>query len=369
MVRREDTVVAPMPSFDKQGGRTGQSSWDRVGRVDTVEQTNPNARAVPEAPSRQRVPAGQQPQPKVPYVQTPAYPYAPPQPQATQPQQRSPGSAPHEQPQAQAQAQAQGKILVLFACRGGAGATTLAVNVAATLARRGKKVCIVDLDLQLGDVFVALDLEPNTSLAALAREADTIDAAAFRRRLQHHHSGVFALTQVGRIDDVDDTLAERMPTLLATLSSHFDVVVVDGVRDFGDHSLAALDMADRIALVLTQDVPAVRRASRVCAIFRKLGYSDRKIQIVLNRQVQKNTVSEPEIERALGLPIGARVRNDYARMRAALDEGALLHDVARGSGVERDVYSLALTLHGEPTETVRLPESRGLFSRLFGRGK
>src|SRR3990172_9563219 len=100
--------------------------------------------------------------------------------------------------------------------------------MAATLARAGKRVCVVDLDLQLGDVFVALDLQPETSLAALAREASTIDGAALRRRLARHDAGFYALTQVGRIDDIDEHLVERMPALLAALTAEFDYVLVDG---------------------------------------------------------------------------------------------------------------------------------------------
>src|SRR5262245_11173125 len=88
-----------------------------------------------------------------------------------------------------------GKVIVVFGCRGGAGATMLAVNVGAQLVRTGRSVCVLDLDLQLGDVFVALDLEANTSISAVAREAKTLDAAALRRRLVRHDSGLYCLSQ------------------------------------------------------------------------------------------------------------------------------------------------------------------------------
>lgn len=268
-----------------------------------------------------------------------------------------------------------GKIIVVFGCRGGAGATMLAVNVASALGRGGKSVAVVDLDLQLGDVFVALDLDAQTSLSGLAREAATLDGAALRRRLVRHDSGIYALSQVGRLDDVDADLHERIPTLLNSLADHFDYVVVDGVRDFGDHALAAMDIADCVAMVVTQDVQAVRRASRVAQLFRRLGYPDRKIHVVLNRHSTKATVDETEIERVLGLPVSATVRNDYPRLRKALDEGSLLHDTARGSGVHRDVEQVAKSLLSEPKRREPNPvaeDEPGFFARLFasfGRGK
>jgi Flp pilus assembly CpaE family ATPase len=263
-----------------------------------------------------------------------------------------------------------GQIIVVFGCRGGAGATMLAVNVAATLGRGGKSVVVVDLDLQLGDVFVALDVEAATSIAALAREAESFDDAALRRRLARHDSGIYALSQVGRLDDVDPELPERIPKLLGKLAESFDYVVIDGVRDFGDHALAAMDVADKIAMVVTQDVQAVRRASRVAQLFRRLGYSERKIHIILNRHSTKATVDEREIERVLTLPISATVRNDYPRLRKALDEGSLLHDTARGSGVHRDVERVARALLGDPQrhEPIHDDEEPGFFARLFRRG-
>jgi len=262
-----------------------------------------------------------------------------------------------------------GKLLVFFGCRGGAGATMLSVNVASTLARAGSNACVVDLDLQLGDVFVALDLEPSTSIAALAREVDALDAAALRRRLVRHDSGVYALSQTGRLDDVDPELGERLPSLLGLLLSHFDHVIIDGVRDFGDAALPVLDMADRIALVLTQDVQATRRAARVTQLFRKLAYPESKIQVVLNRHSGKAPVEESEIERVLSLPVAAAVRNDYARLRQALDEGALLHDIARTAPVTRDVEHLAHVLCADVRPRASIETRPGFWARLLGRGR
>jgi pilus assembly protein CpaE len=193
---------------------------------------------------------------------------------------------------------------------------------------------------------MALDLEPTTSIAALAREASTIDAAALRRRLARHNSGIFALSQTGNIDDMDDQLVERLPALLSALSDHFDYVLVDGVRDFGDTSLSVLDMADDIAMVLTQDVASVRRAARAIKLFRRLGYGDAKLKLILNRATRKTKVDEGEVQRALGLRVSARVRNDFKRMHAALNEGALICDVAPSSGVAKDYAGLASVLGG-----------------------
>ena len=265
----------------------------------------------------------------------------------------------------------QGKVIVIFGCRGGAGATSLAINTASALVRRGKSVCVVDIDMQLGDVFIALDLKPETSIAALAREASTIDAAALKRRLARHDSGIYALTQIGHIDDVSPELVERIPALVSTLTDHFDYVIVDGVRDFGDYALSVLDMADEVAMILEQDVSSVRRAARAITLFRRLGYSDAKLKIILNRCSRRAQVSTAEIARALRLDIAATVRNDFKRTRAASNDGALIADIAPQSGLNKDLEKLATVLGGAEARvdalTSPVKKQKSLFD-FFRRG-
>jgi Flp pilus assembly CpaE family ATPase len=246
-----------------------------------------------------------------------------------------------------------GKVMCFFGCRGGAGSTTLAVNTAAMLVRAQRSVVIVDLDLQLGDVFVALDLEPTTSIAGLAREVAGLDGSAVRRRLVRHDAGFYALTQAGRIDDIDVELVDRLPGLVEALASHFDYVLVDGIRDFGDYSLSVLDRADRIALILAQDVASVRRAARVMSLFRQLGYDGDRMRLVLNRATRRAAVTTEAIERTLGMRVCASVGNDYKRMRAAFDDGALISEVAGGAQVARDLARLTVALVRRPEASRR----------------
>lgn len=292
-----------------------------------------------------------------------------PLPPRVQPQPQPQPQLQHAQMQAspaQYLSQRRGELTVMFSCRGGSGATTLAVNSAAMIARAGRSVCVVDLDLELGDVCVSLDLEAQTSLAAVAREAHLLDAVSLRRRLAQHGSGVCALSQVGHPDDVDPQLAARMPALLATLRANFDHVVVDGVRDFGELSLAALDVATRIVIVVTQDVPSVRRAARVLELLGRLGVEPARCALVVNRAIRKAAIDEAAIERALGMKIAVSVRED-GRVGEALDAGALLVEVARSRPVVDDVARLAsLCRPSESTASVRRAPARRWFDIFRG---
>ena len=261
-----------------------------------------------------------------------------------------------------------GQVIVVFGCRGGAGATMLSVNTAAELARCGRTVCLVDVDLELGDVFVALDLAPQASLARVAADAAQLDPAALRRRLAHHRSGLYATTQVGEPDEVGaSAMARRIPELLHGLAAHFDDVVVDGVRDFDDIAVASLAAADQILLVLTQDVLSVRRAARAITRLRRLGHGAERVRLVVNRARGGAEIDDDAIQRALGLRVASVVRDD-PRVTTALDDGALLSDLPRARGVAADVSELAgLVAAGAGPRTIATPRRpRGLLGRLLG---
>jgi MinD-like ATPase involved in chromosome partitioning or flagellar assembly len=268
-----------------------------------------------------------------PLEPAPALPLAPPPPLALAP---PPEPAPDPAP-------APGLLAALFNCRGGAGATTVAVNLAASLARDGKQVCLVDLDLQLGDVLTTLDLGDarEASVATIARDAAVLDGSVLKRRLSRHASGAYVLSQVGRLEEIDGSLSDHLSALFALLTRHFDLVLVDGIHDFGEFALPTLDAADLVMLVATQDVASVRRAGRVLEICHKLEYPHSKLRLVLNRFHRGASIRPPEIERALGLPVHATVANDYKLSVKAMDAGRPLVELSRRRRVARDLRSLA----------------------------
>jgi pilus assembly protein CpaE len=265
--------------------------------------------------------------------------------------------------------------MAMFSARGGVGTTTVAINTAAALTARGNEVVIVDLSLELGDVFIALDLDSVTSLSAVARDAGRLDGSTLRRRLVRHESGVWAIGQDGNVDDLADDLADRLPGFLALLAEHFDYVIIDGLRSFSDAAVAALDSATQVYLVLGQDVMSVRRAAKAITLFRRLGYDDSRVRLAVSRMNKKSPVTTFEIERALGARVASTFRDDDKRVQAALDAGALLTQMA-GKGISEDILGFAASLDSDKRQTAARAESTiqpssgiaGFLSRLFKKG-
>ncbi|MCA9525645.1 MAG: AAA family ATPase [Myxococcales bacterium] len=254
-------------------------------------------------------------------------------------------------------------MVVFFGPKGGTGSTSMAVNVAGLLARYGRNAVVVDMDLQLGAVPVSLNIKPERSVAELVVESTDSGGGPIQSGLDRHSSGLSMVAQGDRIEELGAISAERMPRFFESLGHTFEFVIVDGLRDFGDLAVAAMDLAHTIVLCITQDVPAVRAAARSLRIFRRLGYGPDRVKVLVNRYHKKAPVSLDAIQNALGQPVEALVANDFRLMEDALNQGVLVTDLKPGAPMSRDLDALTRKL-------ARMPDAGGgggFFARLFGR--
>ncbi|HET9553275.1 MAG TPA: pilus assembly protein CpaE [Anaeromyxobacteraceae bacterium] len=254
-------------------------------------------------------------------------------------------------------------VTAVLPAKGGLGATVLATHLAGALARRGQRVCLGDLDLELGDVLTFLDMAGSYSLADVAANARRLDRELLDASVPRHGSGVWVLSQSEKVHDADRLGVDGTTQVLRFLRHHYDHLVLDGLRDFGDITLAALDLADRILLVVTQEVPSVRNAQRCAGLLQQLGYGGKRITVVVNRYAKGSNITVPVIEETLKLPVQATVGNDFQGLSRAINRGVLLWDEAPRSVVARDVDALAEALTAEPGEAEA--PSGSLLSRLF----
>lgn len=235
-----------------------------------------------------------------------------------------------------------GTMIAFFSAKGGSGATTIATNAAgAILADNPEaRVVIVDLNFQMGDVLVFMDLASKYGFADLLKNLHRLDDELVHSSLTAHACGARVLAQSDRLDDADDLDAQGVGQVLAFLKRHYDYVILDGLRDFRDIALVALDNADRVALTITPDIPALKNANRCLALFNQLGYGSDKVQVILNRFHRKGKLDLDATSDALGRGIDGTVANDFPTVIAAINEGQLLSEAAPRARVTRDIHDI-----------------------------
>jgi pilus assembly protein CpaE len=201
-----------------------------------------------------------------------------------------------------------GRVVTVFSAKGGCGKTTLATNLAAALADRGRReVVLLDLDLAFGDVAIALQLFPAHTIADAVPIAESLDTETINTILTPHSPGLTAL-----VAPVDPGSGESVPPSLVTriidlLRAQYDYVVVDTPPAFDEQVLAAFDASDVVALIATLDVPALKNLKLTLETLELLQYQRDKWRVVLNRADSKVGLSLNEVEKTLRTEISAHI--------------------------------------------------------------
>ena len=207
-----------------------------------------------------------------------------------------------------AEPQSRGQLVTVFSAKGGCGKTTLATNLAAALADRGRReVCLVDLDLAFGDVAIALQLFPAHTIADAVPLADSLDASAVGSLLTPHSPGLTTLVAPIEPGTAESIPASLVSTILDLLKQQFDFVIVDTPPAFDDHVLAAFDQSDMVALLATLDIPALKNLKLTLETLDLLNYPRERWRLVLNRADSKVGLALNEVEKTLKAPIAAQI--------------------------------------------------------------
>ncbi|MES1172064.1 MAG: hypothetical protein ABUL77_02410, partial [Bacteroidota bacterium] len=210
-------------------------------------------------------------------------------------------------------------------------------------------------------------------LLNLARlDRDLLDTS-----ITKHSSGVAVLAQSGKMEESEHITAADITKLLGVLRTHYDRVIIDGVRGFDELALAALDASQILLMMMTQDVPAIRNAQRCLELFGRLGYDQQKVKLVLNRYHKDSKISLDVIAETLKVPVAHTLSNDFVSIIDSINRGVLLFEAAPRAQLTLDIASLCGLVSQEPAAPVAeiAPELsrtksflRGLWSRRSADG-
>ena len=216
-----------------------------------------------------------------------------------------------------------GRVLALYGAKGGVGTTTIAINAAIALHRElGRKVALVDGNLQFGDHRVFLDLGLDKKSIVDIVTAPTIDQDLVRQVMVKHDSGVDLLLAPPSPETAELVTQDHMPIIIEQLRGLYDYVLIDIDKRLDDINLGILESADTMFVVMTADLSCLKNVRLVLETIGHLGYSAQKVQLVLNRSNAFTGINVKNAEGALKRTIDHQIINEYRGAISALNSGA-----------------------------------------------
>ncbi len=256
-----------------------------------------------------------------------------------------------------------GEIITIYGCRGGLGATTLAVNLAIQLEELDLgEVVVVDLDLQRGDVSAFLNLTPSQSISALADARGEIDEIFLHSAMTRHPSGMFVLAAPDKVEDADSVGHDEVTHALRLLRTQYRFCIIDTPRTIAAPTIAAFEQSDSILLLTDRSVPGIRAAQRTVALLERLDVQISQMRLVF-ADAHPGPISVDDAERTIGLRPYLTLPRDDAAAAAAMNSGSPLNGT-RGAGLAMTIADLASKVAGSEQA---LRKRGGLLRRFFSR--
>jgi pilus assembly protein CpaE len=258
-----------------------------------------------------------------------------------------------------------GRMVAVFSSKGGCGTSFIATNLAAAL---NAPTMLVDLNLQAGDLPLFLGVEPKYSIADMVENRARMDDALLASYVTPHSSKLSLLAAPREADSADDIEPEHVFEALERVREAYDYVVLDPQHTFDAITLAALDQADDILLVLTLDIPAIRSAQRALEIFDRLGYPRKKVRIVVNRWSKQIDLDLQQVEKFLKEKVTGYVSSDYQMAVTSINLGQPLVHSEPSSKISIEIKQIAAILLGRSAEHPEAqPQRKKLWGSLFKR--
>lgn len=257
-----------------------------------------------------------------------------------------------------------GKMMAVFSSKGGCGTSFIATNLACATPGR---TCLVDLNLQAGDLPLFLGVDPKYSMADMVENRSRLDDALVNSLVTPFSQKLSLLAAPKEADSADEIEPEHVFEVLQRLRESYEYVVLDPQHTFDSITLAALDQSDEIILVLTLDIPAIRSTQRAMEIFDRLGYPRKKLRIVVNRFSKQIDLDLHQVEKFLGEPVVSFVQSDYQTAVTSINLGNPLVQSDPNCRIATEIKRISQIVTGRAAVIERQKAKRPLWSSLFKR--
>ncbi len=237
-----------------------------------------------------------------------------------------------------------GHIINVIGAKGGVGTTTVAVNLAASLAEKKgvKSVALVDMNMLFGEVPLFLEIKPKHDLSEITKQVSRLDNTFLMNALSKSSAGVYVLPSPRHFDHNDALDPKVMDRILELMSRMFDYVIIDGGHPLNPMFLKLLAASDTVLLTAVLTLPCLSNIDKLLRSLLNLGYPvDKLIKVVMNRYIKSSEISLDDAENGISKKIFWTIPNDYRTTLTAINQGKALSQIAKNAAITKSFKDLA----------------------------
>jgi pilus assembly protein CpaE len=248
-------------------------------------------------------------------------------------------------------------VICVLGLKGGSGKTLTSINLSVALAQAGHSVAIIDLDLQFGDVALAMGLNPVKTMYDLVRSGGSLDAEKLQDFLVEHDSGVKVLLAPVRPDQAAAITVPFLADIQRLLSEMFDFVVIDTPPAFSPEVISALDSSNEALVVVMRDTLSLKNSKLGLETLERMDYDPRRVKILLNRANTNVGIERDDVLAILGRDVDILLPSDRAITRS-INEGIpiVTHKGTEAARAFRSLAQQYIDASLNPSEAVREAE-------------
>ena len=241
---------------------------------------------------------------------------------------------------------ANGKLVTFIKGDGGVGATAIMSQLAILFAERerprGRETCLIDLDIQFGDVAFQLGLQPKLSLVELLDAGSRLDGDLIRATTIEHPSGLKVVASPPEMMPLEGIQGDHVLRIVDQATKEFGTVFVDLPSNWTNWSVSLVARSDVVVLVTELTVTGLNRARRQLSLLESQDLGNLNVRVVVNRYEKSlaRTISLADASKALGREVSYTIANDFPLMCAAIDRGVPIREIRRKTNVAKDIDTL-----------------------------
>lgn len=256
------------------------------------------------------------------------------------------------------------KIITIFSTKGGVGKTTLATNIAVSLAKETKsKVALIDFDLQFGNVGVFLNMPVKSTIIDLVRDTSEYDCKLIEEYMVSHYSGVKVLLAPTKPEYAEFITAVHVEKIIKSLMENYNYVVIDTPSALNEVTLTTLDLSDKVLFVSALDLPTIKNTKDGLQILESLNYSKDKLNIIINKSNDQFGIKNKDFENVVNYPINVNVPLDEQTVIPSVNKGVPFVLARQEAKVAKSILEIVEKLISK--QNGKEEKEKGLLKGLF----